>query len=240
MGRILKRVPLDFNWPINQIWKGYWNPYSGMKCKSCDGSGYSSEAKKYLDDWYALNNANYQELPNGRRYNANAHYNHLTQLEVDALLAKNRLRDLTRDGHIPTVEEVNEWSKNVTLCHGHDSINQWICCEAVMKSRGVDTKCPICHGSGDLWFSEEIEKKADEWYEKERYDPPEGEGWQLWETTSEGSPITPVFKTAEELAEYCAKTCTVFADFMHSKEEWLEDFLGGNRIVHQQENAMLL
>ena len=37
------------------------------------------------------------------------------------------------------------------------------------------------------------------WKETE---PPEGPGWQMWETVSEGSPISPVFKTKEELARY--------------------------------------
>lgn len=31
MGREMKRVPLDFDYPINQIWKGYWNPYDSME-----------------------------------------------------------------------------------------------------------------------------------------------------------------------------------------------------------------
>jgi hypothetical protein len=209
-----------------------------MKCKTCEGSGYGPEARKYQDDWYASGKPSYKELPNGRQYNENAHCYHLTGLEVNALLAENRLKDLTRGGHIPTVEEVNEWAR--TNVFGHDSLNQWICCNAVMKSIGVDSNCPICHGSGYLWFSEEIQKRNDEWYEKERYDPPHGEGWQLWETTSEGSPITPVFKTAEELAEYCAENCTVFANKTRSKEDWLEDFIGNNPIVHKEDNAIFV
>ena len=32
--------------------------------------------------------------------------------------------------------------------------------------------------------------------------PPAGDGWQLWETVSEGSPISPVFTTPEELARW--------------------------------------
>jgi hypothetical protein len=35
-----------------------------------------------------------------------------------------------------------------------------------------------------------------------KIDPPIGDGWQLWETVSEGSPITPVFATAEELIDH--------------------------------------
>ena len=32
--------------------------------------------------------------------------------------------------------------------------------------------------------------------------PPKGEGWQMWEDTSEGSPISPAFETPEKLAQW--------------------------------------
>ena len=35
-----------------------------------------------------------------------------------------------------------------------------------------------------------------------RIPPPTGEGWQLWENVTEGSAVSPVFATAEELAEW--------------------------------------
>lgn len=55
----------------------------------------------------------------------------------------------------------------------------------------------------DNSFSDEHNEAMDEqWYENERYDPPEGEGWQVWETVSEGSPIGPVFATSEELVAW--------------------------------------
>lgn len=38
--------------------------------------------------------------------------------------------------------------------------------------------------------------------------PPDGEGYQVWETVSEGSPISPVFKTPEELATYMSEKGT--------------------------------
>lgn len=37
------------------------------------------------------------------------------------------------------------------------------------------------------------------------YDPPQGEGWQLWENVSEGSPVTPVFATKGELVEHLVR-----------------------------------
>lgn len=36
----------------------------------------------------------------------------------------------------------------------------------------------------------------------EKTEPPTGEGWQLWETVSEGSPISPVFPTQDEFRAY--------------------------------------
>lgn len=41
--------------------------------------------------------------------------------------------------------------------------------------------------------------QADAW---EPTSPPEGEGWQYWETVSDGSPISPVFGTAEQLSHW--------------------------------------
>lgn len=56
-------------------------------------------------------------------------------------------------------------------------------------------------------------------------DPPVGAGYQLWENTSEGSPLTPVFETIEELAKYCADTAnnvTIFGNDTLCYESWLK------------------
>lgn len=39
-----------------------------------------------------------------------------------------------------------------------------------------------------------------EWTLDRTPDPPEGPAWQLWETVSDGSPISPAFASADELA----------------------------------------
>lgn len=66
----------------------------------------------------------------------------------------------------------------------------------------------------------------DKWEKKiyaSRIDPPKGEGWQMWENTSEGSPVSPVFKTPEELAKYCEKHVTTFGtSHFTTKEAWLK------------------
>jgi hypothetical protein len=56
--------------------------------------------------------------------------------------------------------------------------------------------------------------------------PPEGPGWQLWETTSEGSPTSPVFEAAEALARWATNNATVFAGMKATYGEWLTMIVG--------------
>jgi hypothetical protein len=53
-----------------------------------------------------------------------------------------------------------------------------------------------------LDFSWPMNKTWEGYEAEEQYDPPEGDGYQLWETVSEGSAITPVFATKDELADW--------------------------------------
>jgi len=58
-------------------------------------------------------------------------------------------------------------------------------CESCSPGKRED--CDDC--CGDAWVSDPIE-------------PPDGPGWQVWETVSEGSAVSPVFASAEELARH--------------------------------------
>ncbi|GGS42066.1 hypothetical protein F2B00_03290 [Streptomyces parvus] len=131
---------------------------------------------------------------------------HLSQDDVDALVAGGRLYDFTHDvvpgkgwqpkptPVAPTAAEVNEWSLRSM---GHDSINAHVVIKARCKREGVTDTCPTCDGHAGLERYEGQRAEAEAW---EPTDPPEGEGWQLWETVSEGSPISPVFDSADGLA----------------------------------------
>ena len=58
-------------------------------------------------------------------------------------------------------------------------------------------------------------------------DPPAGDGWQMWETCSDGSPISPVFNTPEELAHWLADTgAPSFGSQTSSYESWLRMIVG--------------
>lgn len=65
------------------------------------------------------------------------------------------------------------------------------------------------------------------------FDPPEGEGYQLWETTTEGSPQSPVFETLEALCEWCEVNATTFADCKATKEQWFQ-MLSDNFVHHTE------
>jgi hypothetical protein len=158
----------------------------------------------------------------------------LVQEEIDTLVEEGRLHDLTstwsaedgwqrkEDIPNPTPDEVAVWGSRG---FGHDAINQHICVEARAKRFGItDLTCKECNGSGEYWSNPEDKVAAEAW---ERSDPPEGEGWQMWETTSEGSPVSPVFAAPEELARWLADTeASTFGSMTADYETWLKMIKG--------------
>lgn len=279
MSRTLKRVPMNFAWPLKTVWGGYLNPFAhqSVKCDKCDGSGASPEANLMRDQWYgyaafapedrggtpltienpsvrAFAERNVNRNPkffggDGDAVNQEARRligmwnkqwsHHLNADDVQALVDAGRLYDLTHtftpgkgwrrneSKNIPTPDEVNAWSIEGI---GHDSINQWVVVSAECKRRGVPESCDKCSGTGTLWPSEEIKKLSDTW---EQTEPPRGEGFQLWETTSEGSPVSPVFETIESLCHWCENNATVFGDSETSAEEWRR-MLGEDLVCHRE------
>lgn len=152
MGRELKRVPLDFEYPLNKVWTGYVP--SIEKIKSINGI--------------------YEKAP-----------------------------------YVKDCKSISE------IC---DKCNESI------KNCNEGVHC--------IWCNEDIRK---EWFKE----VPEGDGYQLWENTSEGSPTSPVFKTLEELCEWCENNATTFAHFTASKEEWFE-MLGNDRVHHKEGDVVFL
>ena len=233
MGREIKRVALDFDYPINKmIWKGYHNPFSGLACAACGGIGESSEVQVLSEDWYGF------ERPEKRWCHD------ITQDEVQALIDAGRLMDFTRvprneeqkkivekkiaeggnswlpfnNEYTPSAKEVNDWSRKGV---GHDGVNRWICVKARAKRMGITQMvCELCNGEGQLWPAGKYEKL---WNEFERVHPPEGEGYQLWSTTTEGTPMSPVFATPEELAKWLYENrASSFGTATATYEEWLK------------------
>lgn len=246
MGRQIRRVPLDFDWPPNEVYEGFLMPdrLYGNDCPDCE-SGYSPQAQNLYDLWYgkipfdpastgstpwrydspAVRAFAERNVANAPDYYGSGeaaivreaqrladHFNsgwmhHLSQEDVDALVAGRRLHDFTHthgpDGWqkieppvTPTAEQVNEWSLRG---FGHDGINASVVIRARCEREGVDDTCPTCKGHASIEAYPGQRAEAEAW---EPSEPPEGVGWQLWETVSEGSPISPVFATADELAAW--------------------------------------
>ena len=103
---------------------------------------------------------------------------------------------------------------------GHDASNRWICVKARAKRMGIKkTECYCCNGKGVLWPEKKYEKL---WDEFEWIDPPSGDGYQLWSTTTEGTPMSPVFSTPEELAKWLSETkASVFGHDTATYSQWL-------------------
>lgn len=151
MGRELKRVPLDFDYPLGKVWEGY--------CPSLE---------KFKS-----------------------------------------IKGITKQ-----VPEILKYQGNV-------------CNECDKKFNNCSESARYC-----VWHNEDLKKI---WY----YDVPKGEGYQLWETTTEGSPKSPVFKMLDELCEWCEENANTFAEFKATKEQWMK-MLGEGLVTHTKENFTFL
>lgn len=248
MGREIKRVALDFVFPLGETWTGYLNPHYSehVQCPACGGDGASPAGRLLSSLWYehlhagaadilarhadtlppALVAFAYTVLGRSVTLARVEHHRggwsyHLEECDVDALLAADRLWDFTRvprtdeqreivrakvaaggnswlptsNGYRPSAAEVNAWQRRGM---GHDSINSWACIVARAKTYEVETGCPACDGNGHV-PNAELEARIEAWT---RTEPPAGEGWQLWQTVSEGGPVSPVFVSPEDLARW--------------------------------------
>lgn len=161
---------------------------------------------------------------------------HLDQGDVDALVKEQRLGDFTHrplnpeqathpngrtkepSGYHPTAAEVNVWA---TRGFGHDSINAWICVRDRCRRYRVAPHCAACRGRGYV-ADRSLSVKIARWTPTE---PPTGDGYQIWETVSEGSPISPVFAHPEDLARWMVRNDTSVTQGT-GYEGWMRFILG--------------
>lgn len=165
MSREIKRVPLDFDWPIGRVWDGYICEYDSHKCPACR-AGWSGA-------YWAISE-------------------HVNRLMWDT----DNLRKY------PEYAKLTEWlcgRSGLRSGLGHDSMDAWAAVDKLATLANLPDdweRCPVCNGSG---LAPGYKELADAW---EKTEPPEGDGWQVWETVSDGSPVSPVFATSEELVAW--------------------------------------
>ncbi len=134
MGRVIKRVPLGFDWPLFKVWWGYL--LDKVLCKVCNGSG-----------------------------------------KAPFPITKGYLRE------------------NGT----------WFTFDS--------DQCPTCAGEGTV---------------RPKIEVPQGPGYQLWSTITEGSPVSPACATPQALARWIIQNEEYDAagDMSYSYKEWLQFILG--------------
>ena len=123
---------------------------------------------------------------------------------------------------------------NVRTCFEESVYGERLCnsCKTTAKVKGVPFTSFGCP-DWDEYLKEPIKKL------KEMLAPPVGEGYQLWETTSEGSPISPVFATIDELCEWCENGATIIGSVKLSKEEWKKSLVEPDSPVLYESNGIV-
>lgn len=214
MGRELKRVPLDFAWPENKPWGGYLNPHYDKRhnCTDCNGHG-NTTARRRLNDLVSL----------------------LMLSGTDALSSRGSCHPYLRETPLFSTQGITCGKDMAELTEGlagrspsfmgHDSCDKWSASKKIIAAAGLPDEwgtCLLCNGEGTIWDSPEDKQAAEDWT---RSEPPTGDGYQIWETVSEGSPISPVFATPEELAHYMSGT-RWGADKGSTYETWMKFITG--------------
>ncbi len=263
MGRSLKRVPLDFDWPQKKIWPWFVNDAGGPcpeEDKLCFG-GYTA-AGKWLESVSRLLSMLGEEsaLPEEQRNHRIYPHPYLQEWHMAPQTAiprgeVARIRDIGDDQErraafyqynqrnppqlLPLTPElqalVEALSGRKVTPFGGSGVAFDIA-EKLKQAAGVPEEwgiCPVCEGHAD---DREKRAAADAWKPSE---PPAGDGFQLWETTSEGSPISPVFATLDALCEWCADNATTFASFKATASKWRQ-MLDGGVVSHTEGNMVFL
>lgn len=234
-GRTVKRVALDFDWPLNERWKGYLNPHykpcpekgktcwngataaakfleavARMLCTAADDAMKRENHPWFGDFHWMRDMPDWFNQPEWSRREMVELVKKLTGEEgipPFGFLGRDHevyTRILKQTGlAMPEIEYAKGNWEDFDRKHREACKGAWGICQVCL---GNDLD-PACKEACEAWKEEE---------------PPAGPGWQLWETVTEGSPISPVFRTARELAAWCAGNATIMADEKLTNEEWLK------------------
>jgi hypothetical protein len=201
---------MDFNHPIGELWHGFVNPHY-KKCPTCDGAG-TTTAMQRLEDLVSLLMLSGDDAQLGKCHpyfcEAPLHRTARVVPSADMMALTGGLA-----GRGPTQPV------------GHDAIDRWSATRKIITAAGVPEKwgtCPDCDGDG---IAADTRQQYEAWTS---YEPPTGDGWQLWSTTTEGHPMSPVCATPEALAKWLADTgASSFGSSTATYDQWLAMITAG-------------
>lgn len=235
MSREIRRVPMDFSFPLNKTWTGYlWPPeLHEAFCPDCGGSG-KTPSRMWIEVLCRRMEDVAHDIADQRR--GRAMHPYLAEFtgapdESDLPVWMGE-RKKKKDQGLPLwweTPEVLRPSEDILplmapltgyseeRLAGPMCGNSWQVDRKLIEAAGLDPEvwgwCVTCKATGGLEKYEGQRKDQEAW---ERTEPPEGDGWQLWQTVSEGGPISPVFATPEELAEWMSSPAYTWGASKHS------------------------
>jgi hypothetical protein len=208
MGREIKRVALDFKPKLGEVWPGFLNEHY-RECPQCSGGTTTAHAR--LSDLVSLLMLSGEDAKRGKAhpyfYDAPLHHTAGTKAPS-----------------IDMIELTTGLAGREPSFMGHDSIDRWSATKKIIAAAGLPEDwgtCPHCKGDA---IDPEVKEAYEAWQESP---PPAGDGYQLWSTTTEGTPMTPVFSAPEELARHCAdNNVSTFGSDTADYETWLKFIRG--------------
>lgn len=208
MGREIKRVALDFKPEIGKVWEGFLNPHY-RHCPHCKHG--TTTGRSRLEDLVSLLMLSGTDARSGRAH----------PYLYDAPL-------YSTSGHEAPSRDLGDLTAGLAgrepSSMGHDACDRYSAVKKIIAVAGMSEDwgiCPSCKGDA---VGSTVKEVYEAWTETP---PPSGDGYQLWETTSEGSPLTPVFATPEELARYCSDNrVSSFGAGTESYSTWLKFIKG--------------
>lgn len=218
MGREARRVPLNFIWPLKKVWSGYLLPddLRETQCDSCAGCGMTPARAWLTACAYAITMLEDDLADQQRGRPMHPYFNDFPSVAYGTRPSADIAELVTGlcDGEVPFM--------------GRSTTDAWRATRKIIAAAGLDDEtwgwCPDCAGHGSVEVYPGQRADAEAW---QPTDPPTGDGWQMWETTSEGSPVSPVCATAEELAEWLADTgASMFGNATATRAEWLAIITG--------------
>lgn len=218
MGRDVRRVPLDFDWPMKQVWSGYLMPdrFEEVACPDCE-LGSTPDGELIQGIAYMLTGLadDVSQRERGREMHPNLTPIHDISYVHGQPRPTPRFEEFIK-GLMPEDEGRSMFGRQ-----------PYRMARRLVELAGLDddwATCPTCEGRGGTEAYPGQRDEAEAW---ECAEPPTGEGWQMWETTSEGSPMSPVFATPAELATWLADTgASMFGGQGATRERWLSIIMG--------------
>ncbi|MBG0818344.1 hypothetical protein [Planomonospora sp. ID82291] len=197
----VRRVPLDFDAPLGQVWQGYVAP-AELRMPLCPACRYGhTAAREWLETFTHLllmladetTAAVRRKRARGQATTMHPYFQHLLD------------QPPTRPGD--DIEELTVGLAGRPPRDGmHDGLDRWNATKAIITAAGLDPQtwgvCARCSGEGRI---EACPGQAAQLAAWQPVPPPEGPGWQLWSTSGDPTPTTPVFATADGLVDHLVR-----------------------------------